>query len=395
MSALLSPAARVTLAMSAMFSAWGMAAPFLPRWLEVERGLSGTEIGAVLSAAMLARIAAGPAIAAWAEGYADRRAPLRYIAIATLILFAGLFYLADGFWAIFAIGFVAQVVGQNLSPTLEGAALRIAGRTGFPFGVSRAIGSTFFMLGNIGGGAAIAAIGLGLAVPLWTLAGLALTALAACFLLSPDPAPRVNPGFRNRLRRGLAIAAQPRILYLLLACSCIQAGHAFYYAFSAIVWRGQDVSATIVGMLWGFAVLVEIGFLLALRRVEQRVLPEHLIVAAALGGVVRWSALALAPTGWVLWPIQALHVLTFFPAHIGALRVLQRETPDDVSIFMQTLYAALNGGLFMGAATLASGWLYDRAGAGGYWLMTALCAAGFALMLRFMMLPATKSYAPS
>src|SRR5690606_33678255 len=62
---LASRAARVTLVMSCLYTAAGVTLVFLPRWLEVERGLTGAEIGAVLSLAQLARIITGPAIAHW------------------------------------------------------------------------------------------------------------------------------------------------------------------------------------------------------------------------------------------------------------------------------------------------------------------------------------------
>jgi hypothetical protein len=51
---------RVTLVMSALFSAAGVTLVYLPLWLEGARGLSGAEIGAVLSLAQFARILTGP-----------------------------------------------------------------------------------------------------------------------------------------------------------------------------------------------------------------------------------------------------------------------------------------------------------------------------------------------
>jgi PPP family 3-phenylpropionic acid transporter len=59
-----------------------------------------------------------------------------------------------------------------------------------------------------------------------------------------------------------------------------------------------------------------------------------------------------------------------------------RDAPADMAMFTQMIYSALQAGVFMGLATLASGWLYDHVGAGGYWLSAALAAAGFALIWR-------------
>ncbi|HRO03818.1 MAG TPA: MFS transporter, partial [Terricaulis sp.] len=88
MSPFASPAARVTLVMSCLFGTTGIILVFLPRWLEVERALSGAEIGLVLSLAQFARILTGPAIAFWADGAADRRLPLRLVSGAALAAFA-------------------------------------------------------------------------------------------------------------------------------------------------------------------------------------------------------------------------------------------------------------------------------------------------------------------
>ncbi|HJS80608.1 MAG TPA: MFS transporter, partial [Vitreimonas sp.] len=94
-----------------------------------------------------------------------------------------------------------------------------------------------------------------------------------------------------------------------------------------------------------------------------------------------WLALGFAPAGFVLWPLQALHALSFAAAHVGAMRLLYREAPESGAAMAQNIYAALSSGLLMGAATLLSGVLYDAVGAAGYWAMAALALAGGALAL--------------
>jgi len=377
-----SPGARLTLTMSAWFCAWGITTPFLPRWLEVERGLSGVEIGAVLASAQLVRIFTGPAIAAWADGFKDRRTPLRILIVATFAAYALFLLVAQGFWSLFFLCFACTTLGQAVGPLLEGAALR-AGQDGrVPFGVARGIGSSFYILGNIGGGALVAAIGL-IAVPVWTLGCLAIVLLAVTNLLSHDPAPEMGGGFRHRLKGGLAIARQPRFLLLFFGVGLILAGHAFYYGFSTIIWRAQGVPATTVGYLWAIGVAFEVALLFTLPRIERYLKPESLILIGGVASIVRWSGLAFAPTGAWLWPLQLLHALTFAPVHVGALRIIQRDAPEEHSLFLQTAHAALHGGILIGGAMLASGWLYDHVHAAGYWAMSALCVIGLLLMWRF------------
>lgn len=372
------PAARPTLMMACLFGGLGVGLPFLSRWLEEARGLSGFEIGAILSSASLARLLIGPLIAAWADGFTDRRRGLTALCVAALAAYAA-FALADGFWALFFTGFAATALAQALTPLVEGAVLR-AGQTGaLPYGVARAFGSAAFIFGNVAGGALIAPFGVDVVI-VWLLASFVL-ATAAALLLKPDPAPReaATLGFGGRLRLGAMLLTQPRFALTIGSAGLIQAAHAFYYAFSPLVWREQGFSDGLVGLLWAFGVIVEIAFLALLPRIERRITPEMLILIGGAAAIVRWAALALAPPLWVVWPIQALHALTFAATHVGALRLVYREAPESVAGLAQTLFAAIASGTVFGLAMLASGALYDSVGAGGYWAMAGLALAGLCL----------------
>lgn len=353
---------------------------FLPRWLEFERGLAGAEIGAVLSLSQLARILVGPAIAYWADGARDRHMPIRTLTLAAVLAYVA-FFLADGFWPLLALGFVALSLTQATTPLVEAATLRATARGAIPYGVARGIGSVAFIFATTCGGFAIARFGLG-AVVVWVLTATALTAASAWFALAPDPA-----GAKIGAPRFQAVAAllrNRRYLTLIVACGLMQSGHAFYYGFSTLVWRGQGIAADVVGLLWAFGVAVEVLFLWNLARIERHVAPEAMILAGAVGGLLRWIAMGFAPTGAVLWPLQALHAFSFAAVHVGAMRLLFRETPEQAAIMAQTLYSALAAGLLMGAATLLSGVLYDAYGAGGYWAMALVTGTGGLLALALL-----------
>lgn len=372
-SILSSRAARVTMVMSALFGTTGVILVFLPRWLEVERALSGAEIGAVLSLAQFARVLTGPAIAYWADGTSDRGAPLKIVSIAALVAYAAFFLVAQGFWQLLAFGFVALSLTQALNPLIEAATLRATAKGKMSYGVARGIGSAAFIVANVAGGALISRFGLG-AVVVWVLAGLALVVLTSWLGLKRDPpivqSHAARTGAMNDLLRNR------RFIILILACGLIQSAHGFYYGFSTIVWRGQGLSPEMVGVLWAFGVAIEIGFLFSLPFIERRVSPEALILTGAGGAVARWIAMGFAPLGFVLWPLQALHALSFAAAHIGAMRLIHREAPDHAATMAQTLYSALSAGVLMGASTLLSGYLYDHGGARGYWAMAAMATAG-------------------
>ena len=372
------PAARVTMVMSALFGTTGVILVFLPRWLELERGLSGVEIGVILSLAQFARIITGPLIAYNADRAADRTAPLKLIALAAVFAYAAFFFLAQGFWPLLILGFVALSLTQSMTPLIEASVLRASAQGKISYGVARGIGSVAFIAANILGGVAIARFGIG-AVAIWVLCGLTLTTATGWFGLHKDPPPKIP----NTSRTGgaNALLRNRRFIILIVACGLIQAAHGFYYSFSTIVWRGQDISNEMIGILWAFGVALEVAFLWSLPFIERRSTPEGLILLGAGAAVARWFVMGFAPLGFVLWPLQAMHALSFAAAHVGAMRLLHRETPEHSAFMAQTLYAVLSGGLFMGASTLISGYLYDVGGAVGYWAMAVMAGVGGLLAL--------------
>lgn len=381
-SLLTSRAMRVTLVMSCLYAAAGVTLVFLPRWLEVERQLNGVQIGAVLSLAQLARVFTGSAIAHWADGAADRRFPLRVISIVTVAAYLAFFFVAQGFWQLLILGFFALSLSASMTPLLEAAALRATVTGKLPYGVARSIGSIAFIIANIAGGILVARFGVG-AAAIWILGALVSVAASSWLALPSDPPPQTTAENKSE-NRIAALLKSRRFVIVLLACGLIQSAHAFYYGFSTLVWRGQGISAEVVGLLWAFGVVVEVLFFWMLPPIEKRVSPEALIIVGAAGAVVRWVFMGFAPTGVVLWPLQALHVLSFAAAHIGAMRLIFRDTPESSAATAQTLYSGLSAGLLMGLASLGSGALYDAVGAQGYWAMAALALVGGLLALKLL-----------
>lgn len=375
------PVGRLALLLSCIFAGTGMALPFLGRWLETEHGLSGVQIAAVVSSAQLARIAFGPPIGAWADGFRDRRTPLVMLACGATALYA-VFFLVDGFLALLVSCFLAQTLAQAMTPLIEGAMLRraLAGG-GLPYGLARAIGSIAFILANILGGLAVARFGVGV-VGVWLVASMVGALLTSAFALAPDPqgdAPDAS-GFRARLKAALALFRNPAFAAPVAAASVIQCGHAFYYGFSTLVWVKQGLSDALIGQLWAFGVLAEVGLLWTLPRFERRFTPEALIALGGVASLLRWSALAFTPAPVLLWPLQSLHALTFAAVHVGAIKLVQREAPAHIAGVAQTLYAALASGTLAGLAMLLAGALYDGVGALGYLAGAVAGALGLVIL---------------
>lgn len=372
---------RLGLYYAALFVGTGASAPYMPVWF-ASRGLSGAEIGLILSAPMLARAVTAPAIAMWADSFSLRRTPMILLGVATAV---GYLLLAapGGFLWWFAVWFCAASAFATLAPLADVIVLGRARTDGFNYGWPRGIGSAAFIVANVAMGALLMSRPADLVLA-WIVAAAALAAIGARVLLPPDPVR--EGGGASRLSERLAglggLLKDRHFMLAVMAVGLIQSAHAFYYSFSALSWRQQGIPESLTGVLWGVGVAVEIVFLWFLEPWRRRFGARNLLVLGGAAALLRWTAYAFSPPLWMLFPLQALHALTYAATFLASLQLVERlSTPANASA-AQTLNSALSSGVLSGVATIAAGALFDQAGAKGYLLMAAMSALGLAGAVR-------------
>lgn len=366
----------MTLQYVLLFGATGVSLPFAGLWLRAE-GLTGAQIGAVLAAPMLARILTGPLLAVWADGFRLRRTPIALLGL-VMALGYGLAGVADGFWLRAGGWFVGATAMGVLMPLTDVLTLRLSSRLGFTFARPRSAGSAAFVIANIGMGALLLTAPADGVIVWVVLASLGVAAVA--FLaLPPEPVADGAPILGRERFRGLGRLLRDRaFLTTIFAVGAVQAAHAFQYGFSAILWKAQGISEAVTGQLWAFGVIAEIALMWAFEPWRRRrgIGPWSLLMVGSAAAMLRWAIMALAPPLWLLWPLQALHALTFAATFLAGIQLVDRLTPPDTHTAAQMLSSVLSAGVLIGLATALSGPLYDRFGAGGYWAMAALAGAG-------------------
>ena len=372
---------RLGLFYGASYIGSGVRSPYLPVWF-AHHGLSGSRIGLILSLPMLARAFTAPLLAVWADSFRLRRTAIILLSLAVTALYA-LMAAPLGFagWAV--VWFAASSMFSTLSPLTDVIVLARARTDGFNFGWPRGIGSAAFIVGNVGVGA-ILTRGSADIVLVWMFVAVAATALAARYLLPADPVHEHGHGaeFSDRMGGLAELLRDPAFMTAVVSCGLIQSAHAFYYSFSTLTWKHQGIPEGLTGILWGTGVLVEIGFMWFMEPWRRRVGPRNLLLLGGLAAVVRWTALAFSPPLWALFPLQTLHALSYAATFLASLQLVERlSTPRNASS-AQALNSALSGGVLSGLATMASGPLFDRYGASGYLLMSAMCVAGVLGALR-------------
>jgi PPP family 3-phenylpropionic acid transporter len=204
-----------------------------------------------------------------------------------------------------------------------------------------------------------------------------LMALTAAILLPPEGVGQVSRA-RDRFAGVGRLVRDRRFMTALLGIGAIQATHGFYYGFSAIAWKAQGIDERTTGLLWAFSVVVEIGFMWWLEpwRRARRISALTMLGIGGAAAIVRWTALAFVPPLWVLWPLQALHALTFAATYLAGVEIVERLAPPGAHTAAQTLNSVVAAGVLIGLATLAAGPLYAQFGNLGYLAMSGLAVIG-------------------
>lgn len=373
----MSSAWRATAFGASIYLLIGANLPYLPVWLETSRGFTGTQISGLIAAGTLIRIFAGPVMAARAE-QSSMRVVLAQTSLVCLLAFGALVPSITPVTVVVALVVLTYVAWGLMMPLTD--AVLLSGTKGQrpDYGVARAIASVSFIAASLAVGALIKLYGPDAAV--WWLVGASgLMVLTGLALPGESGPARKSLSLAMTLKEGFRLYRNRRILLAGLGACFIQAAHAYYYNLGSNIWIGQGIPEEYLGALWSTGVAVEVLFLLVSGVVLVRFNPGLLILIGGLGAVVRWTFTGLAPPLGVLFGLQTLHALSFAATHIGILRFLAAELPEDKVPVALAINSAVFFGPLLALLGVVSGIYYDQytaAQAQGYWLMAVVAAVG-------------------
>jgi PPP family 3-phenylpropionic acid transporter len=356
----------------------GVSLPYIATFLR-DRGMSGAAIGLILAIPMLARPFTGPALAVWADGFTLRRTPMVLLALGAGLGYAALL-IAPGALGLAIAWLIGQTLLSTVSPLVDVIALRRSRLEGFNYGLPRGAGSAAFIVANLIMGVVLTFVAPKI-IPIWIAVAAGLTALAAAVFVPPERVHAEGSAKPVGAERWKGLSTQLRDRTFLLAvvtAGLIQGAHAFYYGFSAILWRKQGIAEPMIGVLWGVGVAAEVCFMWFMEPWRRKMGPEKLMMLGGVAAVLRWAAYAFSPPLWMLFPLQALHALTFAASFMASLRLIEKLTPPANASAAQAINSALSMGFTLGVATLCSGPLFDAFGSYGYLAMAGVAALGLA-----------------
>jgi PPP family 3-phenylpropionic acid transporter len=361
-------APRLAALYGAFFIVAGISQPFLPVWLTA-KGLDPGTIGVVLAAPMLLRILVIPL----ATRESDRRDALRAaIVIASGLSVVGYFLLglAEGVAEILLAYALGSLAFSTVMPLAETYAFKGLSARGRAYGPVRLWGSATFILGTFAAGFALDIIPARHII--WMVVAASVMNALAAFALLPLSTAHAASATQTPRR---SLLRDPAFIAVLAAASLIQASHAVYYGFSAVEWRSAGLDGATVAGLWALGVIAEIVLFALQGRLPPLFQPTVLLMIGALGGTLRWGAMALDPPALALPWLQLLHAASFGATHLGALGFVARHAPEGQSATAQG-YLAIALGVAMAGAMGLSGLLYAAFGTLAYAAMALAAIAG-------------------
>jgi MFS transporter, PPP family, 3-phenylpropionic acid transporter len=223
----------------------------------------------------------------------------------------------------------------------------------------------------------------GITMIVWLNAAL-LAAAAFAAILVPQLLPSQDTARATAAKgmvRGVgALLRLPLYRRVVLVAALIIGSHAMHDSFAVIRWGAAGIGPGTAGLLGSLSVAAKVMvFLFVGRPLLDRLGPAGAAMLAAGAGTVRWAV--MAETAWLpaLVAIEPLHGLTFALLHLTCMRLLAGCVPRHLAATALTLYGTVGIGAPATLLTLASGPLYARFGAHGFWVMAAFCTAALPL----------------
>lgn len=349
------------------FAVLGALVPYWGLYLK-SVGFRPADIGSLMALLVVSRIVA-PNIWAWIADHREARMTVvRLASLAAVLFFLGVFF-STGFWWLALVMLVFSFFWNASLPVLEVFVMNHTAAHPGAYGRVRQWGSIGFIV-------AVTALGpvVDIAGPWWVLP--AVAALMAGIWLSSLTLPEAEMrGAATHPEPFHKIVLRPEILAFLIACLLMQVSHGPYYTFYSIFLESHGYSKSVIGLLWAFAVLCEIGvFLLMPRLLKRHDVRTVLLVSFALASA-RWLLIGYFPQDIALLIVaQALHAATFGSFHAAGMQMVYRFFTGRHQHRGQAIYSTVSFGIGGAAGSFYSGYAWEPLGPATTYTIAAACA---------------------
>jgi PPP family 3-phenylpropionic acid transporter len=385
------PEMRTGLYYAAMFLPAGVSTLLLPIWLD-GRGIGEEQISIVSATPIMIMIGLNLFVGRIADRAKDWRGVIVAGSLVSAVVSLG-FVFVDDFWGVLLFNTLVVIPIMAIEPVIDAAAIRMTRRRGTDFATVRIWGTFGYIAMTATAGLLFGWLGIAVFVPLFIATCLMRGAAAlplpffrapenaqsavAPLALSPDTAMTLRPVFR------------PWFILTLAGTALLQASHMLMISFGALLWVRAGVPEAALGVLWIVAPVCEIVTMLFFSHFARRFSARHLLLAACIGGVIRWTGMAMATEIWQLALLQGLHMASFGLAYMGILNFIANWTDEKIAAEAQSFYVVLRQVASV-AALLLFGSLVSRLGLESFYAGAAMAAAGAVMVFASLAIKDTK-----
>ncbi|HSW11415.1 MAG TPA: MFS transporter [Solimonas sp.] len=356
------------------FAAIGTLIPFMGLFLQA-RGCTPAQIGAVGGALAITRIIA-PYL--WG-GYGDRSGRRMHSILMALgggtLAFAALQFAPSFLW-LALLCFVYGMFNNGTMPQFEVVTFHHLGTRIDRYGRLRLWGSIGFIVAVLVMGPVFEYIDVS-TLPLWVAGLFALCWLTGLRIPEAPPMPVEAEGGSSVL----GVLRQPAVIALLLACLLSQLSFGPYYNFFSIWLADHGYSKTVIGFLWAFGVVAEVGIFFVMHRLREFWTLRSMMLWALAGTALRWF-LQMTFVDNLPWMtlVQMLHAVSFGLYHFAAVSLIQQMFNGPLQGRGQAIYTGLSYGVGGVIGGFGSGLLWEVMPPDLLWAV----AGGIALLAWFV-----------
>ncbi|SDG46229.1 MFS transporter [Pelagibacterium luteolum] len=376
------PEMRTGLYYSAMFLPAGVSTLLLPIWLDAQ-GIPPEEIGVISATPIMIMILLNLFVGRIADRAKDWRSVIVAGSLVSAVVSLGFIFI-DEFWGVLLFNTLVVIPIMAIEPVIDAAAIRMTRRRGSDFAKVRIWGTFGYIAITALAGLLFGWIGIAVFVPMMIATCLmrGAAALPLPFFRAPEgpvdvhaAAPVLSPEMATTMRQVL----KPWFLLTLGGTALLQASHMLLISFGALLWVQAGVPEAALGILWIVAPICEIVTMLFFAHFAKRFSARHLLLAACLGGVLRWVGMAMGTDIWLLAGLQALHMLTFGLAYMGIINFIANWTSEDIAAQAQSFYVVLRQ-IASVIALIVFGPLVARYGLDSFYAAAVLAGLGAAMV---------------
>ncbi|MCX7153570.1 MAG: MFS transporter [Proteobacteria bacterium] len=358
----------------AYFAYVGAFSPYFSLYLQ-HLGLGAFAISVLLALQQMMRML-GPNF--WGRMADASGARLKLLRLSMLLMAASFCCLlfAQSFAGLFAVMALMSFFGSAAMPLQESMTFVWLSDAPDRYGPIRLWGSVGFIIAVLVLGAILDFVAIDWL--LWLTLPL-IVAMIACAFVLPQPAATATRQTREPL---WPVLRRPEVWALLLSCFLMAVAHGPLYTFYSIYLVDHGYGKSTIGILWSLGVVAEIAVFLFMPRLLRRWTFSAILAASYLCAVARFLM-----TGWAVESVlimalaQILHAATFGAHHVAAVGLINTWFRGGRQVGGQALYLSLSFGAGGMVGGLASGLLWEHAGAAVTFSLAAMCAfAGFLLI---------------